>query len=241
MSDNLEDLPREYATSEPDGLKDENPQLGQTLRQLFFGAGLSALKLLDFDTDETVELAVRKKLRNVDISAALSAAASLALPDGRNESDAVLVVLACMLDAIGIPPSRRNAALKLISECVPGLVPVTLNFDSALESFVHPVLARRPDAIAEFPRFWSIYAWAMPRRVRDQVFIPAQEELKEDFLLGMVDARADSERRALRRIFSVRMTIVYFQALWAWVGDRVLGILRFLGFTTLIEILRQLL
>jgi len=167
-----------------------------------------------------------------------------------------------------IPVNSSKGVVRLIGEVVDNGITFTVveNADSIVVQrrwrddskgmyFYRKVLIVTPDspplgtsppspeethALNAFPRIWSILACAMPRKLRDEVFVPAQEELKEDFLRSILTAEKPSERRMLGWIFSIRMMLIYCQSAWAGISDRVRRFLQWLGVATAIEVFRHM-
>lgn len=105
-----------------------------------------------------------------------------------------------------------------------------------------PAMTRERTAASDgLPRIWSILACAMSPKLRDNVYSPAIEELKEDYLLSLMNDNTPLERRALGWIFFVRGVLTYCQCLWAGLGETVRRLLRWMGVMTLLEIFHRLL
>jgi hypothetical protein len=79
-----------------------------------------------------------------------------------------------------------------------------------------------------FPRVWSLFAYLLPRAVRERVYEPAHQELLEDYLTARRSYRTKRARRWLTLCFTVRTAVMWGQSLGAWMGERGLKALRWL-------------
>ena len=77
-----------------------------------------------------------------------------------------------------------------------------------------------PVSLPDFPRIWRLFGFLLPRRVRQEVFEPAQEEMKEDYLRALRPLCTRGEARWLTMCFSFRTMVVVFQSAGAAIGDR---------------------
>jgi hypothetical protein len=188
-----------------------------------------AYRLTEFGVPQADEDSLREKLQ------------SIVVPDDMPPFFADLLphIFNGILDNYGVPTLKRDAVIQVISECV------VADSDGARDSATRtacatPLLTEESDALIEFPRIWSILAFALPRKLRDEVFVPAEWELKADFLLKSLEARTPLERRVVRTIFTILMAGIYLQSLWACAGDKVRRFLHWIGLMTVIELFRNL-
>jgi len=85
-------------------------------------------------------------------------------------------------------------------------------------------LARRADAGGSpLPRFWDLFRFFVWGRVRKEVYEPAHEELKADYLQSLLDPRYRDpfSQRVLKVAFTFRTVVMVVQCLAAALGDRV--------------------
>jgi len=76
---------------------------------------------------------------------------------------------------------------------------------------------------SRFPRAWALVPFILPRKVRLEVYEPACEELKEDYLEARRLARTKGARRWLAFAFTVRTIGLVLGSLHAAVGDRIMA------------------
>jgi len=71
------------------------------------------------------------------------------------------------------------------------------------------------------PRVWHLFPFILPRKVRREVYEPACEELKQDYIEAQSLATTPWARRWLTFAFTVRTVGLVLGSLHAAVGDRV--------------------
>jgi hypothetical protein len=84
--------------------------------------------------------------------------------------------------------------------------------------------ARRVEQDASsLPRFWQLFRFFVWGKVRREVYEPAYEELKLDYLQALLDPRYRdrSSQRILRAAFTFRTVAMVVQCIVAALGDRV--------------------
>ncbi|MBP3957736.1 hypothetical protein J8F10_20995 [Gemmata sp. G18] len=69
-------------------------------------------------------------------------------------------------------------------------------------------------------RWWNLFPFLLPRSVREKVYEPAHEELKEDYLLAHALREGWFSKRWLSFCFTVRTMILVNQSLWAALGSK---------------------
>lgn len=77
-----------------------------------------------------------------------------------------------------------------------------VNIKSTRTTVEHPRIVK----INSWPRFWDILAFALPKKIREQVYEPYQNELLEDYLLAK-KFKGKWARRWIALCFSVRTVI----------------------------------
>jgi len=88
---------------------------------------------------------------------------------------------------------------------------------------------RSPCVMPDFPRFWDLFAYLLPSKIRAQAYEPALQELREDYLVARRRYRTNSSRRWLTLCFTVRTALLVVQSFRVLVGDRALRFLRWLA------------
>jgi hypothetical protein len=76
-----------------------------------------------------------------------------------------------------------------------------------------------------FPRFWNLFAYLLPRKVRERVYEPAHQELLEDYLTARKKYRTKWSRRWLTFCFTFRTVLMVLDSFRAMLGDHVVDFL----------------
>jgi hypothetical protein len=77
-----------------------------------------------------------------------------------------------------------------------------------------------PSFSSEFPRLWELFPVILPRSVRERVYEPSHEELKEDYLKYRAMCRGAWSRRWVTFSFTIRTGGLIAQSLWAAAGGK---------------------
>jgi hypothetical protein len=81
-------------------------------------------------------------------------------------------------------------------------------------------LQTQPVTLPDFPRIWRLFGFLLPRKIRQEVFEPTPEEMKEDYLVALRPLLTRLEARWLIFCFSIRTLVIVCQSLRAALGDR---------------------
>ena len=71
-----------------------------------------------------------------------------------------------------------------------------------------------------FPRFWNLFQYFLPRKLRERVYIPAYEDLKTDYA-ETKDYEGRWERRWLKVAFTSQTALLVVQSIAAALGIRI--------------------
>jgi hypothetical protein len=115
----------------------------------------------------------------------------------------IVVMEECRLEIVGLANQLTTRRESHLAVMIPG-----------------PNLQAEPISLPDFPRIWWLLGFLLPRRVRQEVFEPAQEEMKEDYLRALRPLRTCGEARWLTMCFSFHTLVVVFQSAGAAIGDR---------------------
>jgi hypothetical protein len=119
--------------------------------------------------------------------------------------------------------SVRKASRKLRNP-IPQVVYLPTDFEVSRSHDL--TTSTKSGKIFNFPRLWTMFSFILPRKVRNEVFEPALEELKEDFLVARKLRSTRGQRRWLTICFTVRTIILVAQSIRAWLGDRTVRMLK---------------
>jgi hypothetical protein len=81
-----------------------------------------------------------------------------------------------------------------------------------------------------FPRSWSLFAFLLPREVRERVYEPAHQELLEDYTLARRSYRTKQARRWLTFCFTVRTAMMWAESLRVMACSKGAKALRWLAY-----------
>src|SRR5206468_1201 len=82
-----------------------------------------------------------------------------------------------------------------------------------------------------FPRFWSLFAFLLPREVRERVYEPAHQELLEEYTLSRRLYRTKWARRWLTFCFTVRTAMLWTESLRVMACSKGAKAIRWLAYT----------
>lgn len=75
-----------------------------------------------------------------------------------------------------------------------------------------------PPPASGFPRVWELFPIILPRAVRERIYEPAHEELKEDYLREKCRWNSRGARFWVNLSFTIRTGMLFLQSLWANAG-----------------------
>jgi hypothetical protein len=106
----------------------------------------------------------------------------------------------------------------------------THNFDDVL---IQSLGRTNRETLPDFPRIWLLFGFLPPQAIRNRVFEPCLEEMREDLLIAWRLCQTRNARRWLTFCFTVRTAVLVVQSLRAWIGDRALRFLQRIGLAIL--------
>jgi hypothetical protein len=85
----------------------------------------------------------------------------------------------------------------------------------------HDHSALRSTSSAGFPRVWQLFLFLLPPSVRERVYEPAHEELKEDYIRARAICAGRCSRAWVAFCFTMRTGGLFAGSLWAVAGGTV--------------------
>lgn len=110
--------------------------------------------------------------------------------------------------------NQAHAKLWSLTGSVPEHCATQPTFADPRDSASTPSQPPRPPKEG-FPRFWELFPIILPKSVRETVYEPCVEELKEDYLRERARWKGRFSRRWVTFCFTVRTVNLVFQSLWA--------------------------
>ena len=92
----------------------------------------------------------------------------------------------------------------------------------AIYTFLRSWMVRLPD----FPRFWELFAFILPRKTRERVYDPCHQELLADYLLTRRKYRTKWAKRWLSLCFTFRTFLLVAECIRVMLADKAI---RFIG------------
>jgi hypothetical protein len=72
-----------------------------------------------------------------------------------------------------------------------------------------------------FLKFWYVFPMILPRSLRDRVYTPSHEELKEDYIRAVAKWSSGWPRYYTKLAFTVRTACLVFECAWVGLGSKI--------------------
>jgi hypothetical protein len=135
-------------------------------------------------------------------------------------------------ETCGIDQKTVNASLRAFFRRT-GMSPDGSAVTGRIASSHSITVAEEGRAATGFPRIWALFAYLLPKAIRESAYEPSRQDLLEDYLLARRSYRTKWARRWLAFCFTFRTAVLVIQSLRAMLGEKGLRCVRWLAYATL--------